>query len=495
MERDAGGDLGEVLKVERVGRHDNFFELGGHSLLIVQVMEQLRNAKLAADVRSVYDSATLADLATMLDPDPSENTEEPTNLIPIGCQRITPEMLSLVKLDETHIEQIVRTVPGGAANIQDIYPLAPLQEGMLFQHLFNERSGDAYVLATLLSVSSKRRLTQLIEGLQNVIDRHDVLRTAVLWEQLPQPVQVVCRQATLPVEVVALDAQRDTFAQVHEWIRPDRQRMSLKSSPMMRLQVAADPHRTQWYALLQLHHIVDDATSLKIVIGETVAYLEGYARSLAAPVPYRHHIVQALMHARTHDATEFFRTKLGDISEPTAPFGLLDVNGDGSEIAESRVELESTLSRGLRACARRIGVSAATLFHAAWALVVSHTSGREDVVFGTVLLGRLQGSAGAKRILGMFINTLPLRIPLRDLTSRELVSRVHQELVDLFDHEQASLSDAQRCSAVRPADTAVFHASELSSQRAQFGDGMVWCCGNQGTGRLRSHELSNNTLD
>src|SRR6202012_4343327 len=99
---------------------------------------------------------------------------------------------------------------------------------------------------------------------------------------------------------------------------------------------------------------------------------------------------------------------------PTAPFGLLDVHGDGSRVEMAHEELELELARRIRLQARRLGVSAAPLFHAAWALVISHTSGRDDVVFGSVLLGRLQGSAGSQRILGMFINTLPLRIRLQN---------------------------------------------------------------------------------
>ena len=100
-------------------------------------------------------------------------------------------------------------------------------------------------------------------------------------------------------------------------------------------------------------------------------------------------------------AEAFFRSKLGDVDEPTAPFGLLDVHGDGSaDRGGARAAASRRWRSALRAQARRLGVSAATLFHVAWALVVAHTSGRDDVVFGTVLFGRLQGSAGAQRIAG-----------------------------------------------------------------------------------------------
>src|SRR6185312_57690 len=110
-------------KAERVGRNDNFFELGGHSLLIVQMLERLRRVGLAAEVRRVFESPTLSDLASTLMHGQGEAIEIPPNLIPEGCERITPEMLPLVELQQEQIDRIAEAVPGGAQNIQDIYPL------------------------------------------------------------------------------------------------------------------------------------------------------------------------------------------------------------------------------------------------------------------------------------------------------------------------------------------------------------------------------------
>jgi hypothetical protein len=100
-------------------------------------------------------------------------------LIPAECEAITPEMLPLIELTAQQIETIVASVPGGAKNVQDIYPLAPLQEGILFHHLLNER--DTYALPILLALATRERVTDFIEALQAVVDRHDMLRTAVLW--------------------------------------------------------------------------------------------------------------------------------------------------------------------------------------------------------------------------------------------------------------------------------------------------------------------------
>src|SRR6185437_1821815 len=174
----------ELLRLERVGRSDNFFELGGHSLLIVQMVERLRRIGLSAQVRRVFESPTLSALAKTLTRVENDEIEVPPSSIPPGCERITPEMLPLVELEQEHIDRIARAVPGGEANIQDIYPLAPLQEGMLFHHLLDPLGADAYVLPTLLWVSSRERVDELTEALRSVIGRHEILRTAVLWEDL-----------------------------------------------------------------------------------------------------------------------------------------------------------------------------------------------------------------------------------------------------------------------------------------------------------------------
>jgi amino acid adenylation domain-containing protein/FkbM family methyltransferase len=441
----------DLLRVELVGRQDNFFELGGNSLLIVQMLERLRRADFAVEVRSALESPTLAVLAGTLKSQSLKLLATSPNLIPAGCDLITPPMLTLVELEPSQIERIVGTVPGGAKNVQDIYPLAPLQEGILFHHLLNERIGSAYVVPTLLELQSRAKLDAFIAALQGVIDRHDILRSAILWEYLPRPVQVVYRRATLVVEEFALELHRDPMAQLKERMRPEWQRLDLRIAPLLRLHVAADSRGPQWYALLQLHHIVCDDQSLEILVGEVMAHFDGRVGELSEPWAYRNHVIQALERVRAQDAEAFFRGKLATIVEPTAPFGLVDVRGDGTNIEEARQALKLGLARRLRAQGRRLRVSAATLFHAAWALVVSNTSGREEIVYGTVLMGRMRGCAEAQRTIGMFLNTLPLRLRLQGITVVELVKQTQEELVGLLNHEQASLAVAQRCSGISGA--------------------------------------------
>src|SRR5262249_54071861 len=155
---------------------------------------------LHADVRALLTARSLADLAGQVG-GVRTDVAVPPNLIPPGATHLTPEMLPLVLMDQAAVDRITAKVSGGAANVPDIYPLAPLQEGTLFPYLMGE-AGDAYLLPSLFAFPRRQQLDAFVETLQRVIDRHDILRTAVMWEGLVEPVQVVQRQAALPVKEV-----------------------------------------------------------------------------------------------------------------------------------------------------------------------------------------------------------------------------------------------------------------------------------------------------
>ena len=166
----------ELLRIERVGRHDDFFALGGHSLLAVSLVERLRRLDLQVDVRALFITPTLAELAAAVG-NGEKQVAVPPNLIPADCTHLTPDLLSLISLDQAALDRIVASVPAGAANVQDIYPLGPLQEGLLFHHLLQQQ-GDTYVLASLLSFDSRERLDCFLSAFDTVIARHDIFRTA-----------------------------------------------------------------------------------------------------------------------------------------------------------------------------------------------------------------------------------------------------------------------------------------------------------------------------
>ncbi|WP_122875466.1 non-ribosomal peptide synthetase, partial [Pseudomonas viridiflava] len=430
----------ELLNVARVGRQDHFFELGGHSLLAVTLIARMRKLGMSADIRVLFAQPTLAALASAVGTDNA--LQIPANRIDADCRYITPDLLPLVQLDQEAIDRIVAHVPGGAANVQDIYPVGPLQAGILYHHLAAGDS-DPYLLQPRFTFADATRLDAFCGALQQVIERHDILRTALFWEGLQAPVQVVWRKATLSVDAVELQDLDDA------------PRMDLTQAPLLHLVHAHDPATGLIAAALRFHHVVMDHVALDVLGQELQSILLGDHAQLAEPVPYRNYIAQVLQGPDDAAHEAFFREQLGDIDEPTLPYGLAFAAQEDIP-REARLVLDDTLCHKVRDQSRLLGVSAASLMHLAWAQVLGHLSGRESVVFGTVLLGRLHGTEGVERALGVFINTLPLRIELGSQSVRDAVLDTHRRLTGLLTHEHAQLALAQRCSAL-PAGAPLFN--------------------------------------
>ncbi|WP_146188357.1 non-ribosomal peptide synthetase [Methylosinus sporium] len=479
----------DVLGLERVGIDDDFFEFGGHSLLAVRLLERLRRQGLQTDVRALFGHPTPARLAAAIGD--QRAVVVPPNLIERGCEAITPAMLPLAALTQAEIDRIVGAVPGGAANVQDIYPLAPLQEGILFHHLM-ALEGDPYLLSYVLSFDLRERLDGFVAALQAVVARHDILRTSIAWEGSAEPMQVVWREAPLRVEDVRLDpAAGDVAEQLRARFDPRRFRLDVRHAPLMRGFAAHDAAGERWVLLLLAHHLALDHTTLEIAAEEARAHLMGKSALLPAATPFRDFVAQARLGVSREEHEAFFEAMLGDVKEVTAPFGLLDVRGDSSGVAEARLALDADLARRLRARARGLGVSAASLCHQAFAQLLARASGRSDVVFGTVLFGRMHGGVGTDRALGLFINTLPLRVRIGAEGIAASVRRMHGLLTALLRHEHASLSLAQRCSGVE-APAPLFSAllnyrhNPASSDAARHASAIV-----EGVTTLHAEERTN----
>ncbi|MFE2053935.1 amino acid adenylation domain-containing protein, partial [Streptomyces sp. NPDC059459] len=444
----------EVLGLASVGADDNFFELGGHSLLAVTLVERARECGVPVDVRTLFTNPTVADLAATVE-QAAVRTVVPPNGIPADATVITPDMVTLVDLTAEEIDRIASTVPGGAPNIADIYPLAPLQDGIFFHSLLESGDGgDPYLLPFVLAFEDRARREAFLAALQRVIDRHDILRTAFVWEGLREPVQVVAREATLHVQETdpAPVTEHDLVDTI---LAACSTAMDVSQGPLLRAYVTRRPIADRWPLVLQVHHLIQDHTTLDVLMGEVAAFLDGAQDVLPAALPFREFVARSRSEVPQREHERFFATLLGDIDEPTAPYGLFDVHGDGRDTSDARITLDTTLALRLRDQARRQGVSSATLFHTAWARVVAATSGRDDVVFGTVLFGRMNSGAGADRVPGLFMNTLPARVDIGTVTVEQAVHRVQARLAELVRHEHAPLALAQQASGV-PAQAPLF---------------------------------------
>ncbi|KAG0323182.1 hypothetical protein BGZ97_012340, partial [Linnemannia gamsii] len=454
IETALAGIWADLLKIEQISRHDSFFSLGGHSLLAVQMIERLRRLGLKVSVRTLFDTPTLSVLAQSLGQ--HHEVAIPPNLIQSDTTTLTPDLLPLINLTQIEIDHIVEQSSGGVANIQDIYALSPLQDGILFHHLLATQ-GDPYLLIAKMAFDNRALLDCYLDAVQQVVNRHDILRTAFIWERLSTPAQVVLRQVPLSITELSFDSvDGPIIEQLSRHFDPRRHRIDLTQAPLLRF-IVTQGSDGRWLLVQLMHHLIGDHSTLDVMHAEIQAFLEGRGGTLLAPQPFRNLVAQSRLGLSQEAHERFFTEMLAEVDEPTLPFGLAEVYRNGAQVTESHRMLSQDLNDRLRVQAKRFGVSLASLCHLAWAQVLARASGQQQVVFGTVLLGRMQAGFVAGRAMGLYINTLPLCIDLDGHSIQESVRQTHSRLAALLEHEHASLALAQRCSSV-PAGTPLFSA-------------------------------------
>ncbi|WP_340622361.1 condensation domain-containing protein [Xenorhabdus siamensis] len=220
------------------------------------------------------------------------------------------------------------------ANIQDIYALSPLQDGILFHHLLAQE-GDPYLLSDQMAFADRLCWIVIWQRCNGSLTGTIFYVPPLSGKLYPCPVQVVWRQAPLSVTELTLDpAEGPGQTSNRQRFDPRHYRLDLSEAPLLRFVVAQETDG-RWLFLQLLHHLIGDHETLEVMHREVQACLTGQEESLPAPVPFRNLVAQARLGMSQEAHTRFFTEMLAEVEEPTLPFGLTEVHRDGSQVTES----------------------------------------------------------------------------------------------------------------------------------------------------------------
>ena len=333
-----------------------------------------------------------------------------------GAGGRTPSDFPLADIDQATVDRLA----GDGRDVDDIYPLTPMQAGLVFHGLAQADQGVYLEQATFV-LDGVRDPRTLAAAWQQVVDRTPVLRTAIAWEGVDQPVQVVHRTAAVPVRHLDWTqlAPAARSAELGRLLDEDRAvGMDLGAAPLLRLAIARLSD-TEVQVAWTFHHVLLDGWSVFQVLSDVfachAALVDGGPLELAARPPFRDYL-QWLGERDSGEAEQYWRRVLAGLESPTPlPYDRAPASTHATRSAQwLSVQLGEAVSDGLSEFARRHRVTLNAVVQGAWALLLSRYSGRRDVCFGATVSGRPADLPAVDDIAGIFINTLPVRVEVDD---------------------------------------------------------------------------------
>ncbi|MGK5545509.1 amino acid adenylation domain-containing protein [Streptomyces sp. URMC 127] len=457
------GLFAELLGVDGAGAEDGFFALGGDSIVSIQLVSRAREAGLVITPRDVFLHQTAAALAAVAVPVEEDRAGA-------GRPGSAPDR-PLVALTQERRDRLAE-VWGGPAAVQEVLPLSPLQEGLLFHAAFDQQAPDVYTVQLVFDLGGRVDAAGLRAAVAALLDRHPNLRAGFWQEGAEEPLQVIPREVALPWREVDLEG-RDAQEQRQELSRlvdDDRaRRFDPARPPLLRftlVRLAPEQHCLVFLS----HHLLIDGWSLPNLVRELFALYSrrGDAAGLPPVVPYRTHLAWLAEQDRGA-AEEAWRQALAGVAEPT----LLAPAGSGSTVSppeEIGWELPQELTSALAGVARAHGLTLNTVVQGVWGALLGHLLNRRDVVFGATVSGRTPEIPGVGDMVGLFINTLPVRVRWNPYASwSELLARLQDEQSALLEHQHLGLAAIQRMTGMRELfdTTTVFENYPLDTDAVQ----------------------------
>ncbi|MGK5730539.1 amino acid adenylation domain-containing protein [Streptomyces sp. URMC 124] len=363
-----------------------------------------------------------------------------------GAGGLTPSDVPLAGIGQDALDRVLAARPG----TEDVLPLSPLQDGLLFHSLYETAADDLYTSVTGLDLTGPLDETALRRAVDAVVARHPALRAGFDHTSADRPLQTVAAQAAVPWTVhdltgtpadalaAAVDAVETTEATApFDLTRPPLLRCAL-------LRTGDERHRL----VLTRHHIVMDGWSTPVMLREIIsAYAAGGDASALPPAAsYADHLAWL---AEQDDAAhaDAWAEALDGLTAPTLLAETLasEAGGEpGARAGEVDLPLPAETATALTALARSHGLTLNTLVQGAWAVLLSRLTGRTDVVFGATVSGRPADVPGVESIVGLFSNTVPVRFALdEDETVAAALARLQEQQSRLLDHQYAGLAGIQ----------------------------------------------------
>ncbi|MEV0695178.1 amino acid adenylation domain-containing protein [Streptomyces sp. NPDC050388] len=333
------------------------------------------------------------------------------------------------------------------SGLQDILPLAPLQEGLLFHSVYDEAAPDVYLVQQAIDLEGDLDTAALAAACRTLLRRHANLRAAFRYQGLKRPVQLIPHQVELPWEETDLSRlpEPERSAAADRLLEEDRlRRFDLGRPPLMRFTLMRLGDRRYRFVLTN-HHILLDGWSRPMLVRELLALYrtKGDDGALPRVRPFRDYL-QWLAGQDRDTAVAAWREVLAGLDGPTL---VAPQAAERAPVVPGRLEteLDAADHAALTTLARERSLTLNSLVQGAWAVVLSGLTGRDDVVFGTTVSGRPPEVAGIETMVGLFINTVPVRVRLRpDEPFLDAVRRTQDEQTRLQSHQQLGLAEVQR---------------------------------------------------
>ncbi|GHC66683.1 non-ribosomal peptide synthetase [Streptomyces flavofungini] len=431
-EETLAGVFAEVLGRERVGIDDDFVGMGGDSIRSIQVVIRARARGIEITTRQIFESRTIAELAL------AATTADPTTY---AAEDTSEPMLTA---DRDDVDSWTRRY----GQLADVWPLTPMQSGMLFESMLSDTGPDTYQMQTLYHLSGRVDAARLRAAGQAVLERHPNLRAAFVTDSTDNLVQVIVNGVELPWREIDLsdlpEAARDE--ELRRFLGEDRAaRFDRAEPPLLRMAlVRLGPERAE--LVLTTHHVLLDGWSEQVLAQDLLRLYAAADPSALEPARGFRDFLAWLSRQDHEESSRAWAAELAGLDGPTT---LVPGEAQPAAVGDVSVTLTPDESRQWARCCAELGVTAGTLVHGAWALVLSALTGRQDVVFGSTVAGRPSTLAGVESMVGIFINTLPVRVRCTPGgTVTELLTDLQKRQTALLDHHHHSLAEIQRATGL-----------------------------------------------